>query len=100
MQCAAGQIPQQPGVNGAEGQFAARGPLSGARHVIQQPPQLAAGKIRVNHQAGLVGDDFPVTGPLQLIAEPGRAPILPDNGIIDGSAGLPVPNNRGLASQP
>ena len=49
VQRAAGQVPQQPGVNGAEGQFAARGPLPGTRYVIQQPAQLAAGKIRINH---------------------------------------------------
>ena len=59
MQRAAGEIPQQPGVNGAEGQFAPPGALPGAGHVIQNPAQLAAGEIGVNDQAGLAAGPAP-----------------------------------------
>ena len=49
---AAGQLPHQPGVDGAEGQFAALGHLARAGHVVEQPGQLGAGEVRVQHQAG------------------------------------------------
>ena len=34
---------------------------------------------------------------LELIAEPGGAPVLPDNGVVDGLAGAPVPDHGRLA---
>ena len=94
---AAGQLPQQPGVNRAEGQFAAPRPLPGARHVVQQPANLAAREIGVNDQARLARDQVAVAGALELVAEPGGAAVLPDDGVMDGLAGSAVPDDGGLA---
>ena len=69
MQRAAGQLPQQPGVNGAEGQFAAPRPLPGARHVVQQPADLAGREVSVNDQACLARDQVAVAGALEIVAE-------------------------------
>ena len=53
---AAGQPPQQEAVDGAEGEFAALGALARARDMIEQPGDLGAGEIGVEHQAGLRRD--------------------------------------------
>ena len=94
---AAGQLPQQPGVNRAEGQFAALRPLPGARHMVQQPADLAAGEVGVNDQARLARDQVAVAGALEIVAEPGRPAVLPDDGVMDGLAGPAVPDDRRLA---
>ena len=49
---ALGQLPGQPGVDGAEGELAALGARARARDVVEQPGDLGAGEIRVEHQAG------------------------------------------------
>ena len=38
-----------------------------------------------------------MAGLLQPAALPGRAPILPDDGVVDGNTGAPIPQQRGLA---
>ena len=55
VQCtrAAGELPDEPGVDGAEGEFAALGARPRAGHVVEQPGELGAGEIGVEHQPGL-----------------------------------------------
>ena len=98
VQRAAGQVPEQPGVNGAEGQLAALGPLAGAGHMVQQPAQLAAGKIGIDHQPGLARDRVrQCPARFSSSQKLGRAAVLPDDGVVDGCAGLAVPDHRGFA---
>ena len=54
-------------------------------------------KIRVEQQAGGAGDRCLMACGFQLTANIRGAPVLPDNGVVDGLAGLPVPNHRGFA---
>ena len=49
---AAGQVPDEPAIDGAKGQLAALGARPRARHVVQNPLHLGRGKIRIEHQAG------------------------------------------------
>ncbi len=96
MALAPGQPPDQEAVDRTEGQFARFGPRSRARDILEQPLDLGAGKIGVQQQAGLFGDQRLM--PLGL--EPGamgrRAPVLPDDGIVDRLAALAVPDQRRL----
>ena len=48
---AAGQPPDQEGVDGAEEQLAALRPVAGALDVVEQPFDLRAGEVGVDHQA-------------------------------------------------
>src|SRR5438552_3644325 len=52
MDAADGQVPEEPGVNGPEGKLAALGTLAGARDVVQQPANFAAGEVSIDHQPG------------------------------------------------
>jgi hypothetical protein len=94
---AAGELPHQPRVDGAEGEFAALRALAGPGHVVQEPAQLAGGEIRVEHEPGPLRDEVPVPGGVQLRAGGGGAPVLPDDRRGDGSAGPAIPHDRGLA---
>ena len=97
MHAAVGQLPDQPGIDGAERQFAVARALPGPRHVVQQPLQLGGGKIRIQHQSGLALDQRLMSLPAQLVAALGRTAVLPDDGAGHGLAGDAVPQHRGLA---
>ena len=66
---------------------AARAPFD----VVEQPGDLAGGKIWIEQQSGLAGNFALVTGTPQRFAIFGRAPILPYNRVVDGLAGLRDP---------
>ena len=53
---AAGQHPDQPGVDGAEGKLAALGRGARAGHVVEQPGELGAGEVGVEDQPGLLAE--------------------------------------------
>src|SRR5690606_3041634 len=54
---AAGKVPQQPGVYGAEGEFAGFCRSACTFNMIEYPADLAGRKIRVQQQAGFVLQD-------------------------------------------
>ncbi len=94
---AAGEVPDQPGVDIAEQQIsiARLGPR--ARHVLEDPADLAARKVGVYHQTRS-RCDVPRLGRCgQLSAEFGRAAALPYDRRSDGLAGRAVPDDGGLA---
>ncbi|MNN19741.1 hypothetical protein D3C81_1329950 [compost metagenome] len=53
MQAAAGKLPNQPCIDGAEQQFPVRGPLPRAFDMVEDPFDLGSGEIRIEQQAGL-----------------------------------------------
>ncbi|MNP23008.1 hypothetical protein D3C76_1156990 [compost metagenome] len=53
MQAAAGKLPDQPCIDGAEQQFPVRGPLPRAFDMVEDPFDLGSGEIRIEQQAGL-----------------------------------------------
>ncbi|KAI1697211.1 hypothetical protein Ddc_19864 [Ditylenchus destructor] len=97
MDLAVRELPDQPAVDGAEGQLAALGLLARAGHVLQDPLQLGPREIRVHHQPRLALDQRPVSALSQLGAARLGAAVLPDDRVMDGPAGLAVPHQRGLA---
>ena len=97
MGLATGQMPDQPGIDGAKCQFAGARHGTRTRHVGQNPVQFGAGKIGVEHQTGLAREQrLAARGP-ELIAVRGGAPVLPDNGVMDRRAGRAIPHHRRFA---
>jgi len=94
---AAGEAPQQKAVDGAEGKPAGLRQGTRAVHVVEQPGDLAGGKIRIEQQPRLGRDLRLMAACAQRIAKIGGAAVLPDDGIVDGLAGGAIPDNRGLA---
>src|ERR1019366_3909255 len=94
---AAGQVPDEPTVHGAESQLTMLRPGSRAWDVVENPSHLGRGKIRVQHKARAVGDVFTDAALLQGLALCGCTPVLPHDGGRDGLAGGAVPDNYRLA---
>ena len=94
---AAGEAPEQEGVDGAEGELAGLGQRARALDVVEQPGDLGGREIGIEQQPGLGRDHRLVARLLQRAADVGRAPVLPDDGAVDGLARAPVPDEAGLA---
>ncbi len=94
---AAGQVPDQPAVHRAKGQFAALGPRPRPRHVVQNPLQLGAGEIGIEHQAGAVGNGVPDAALFQGAAQRSGPAVLPHNRGVDRLACRAIPHNHRLA---
>src|SRR5262249_49613870 len=50
---AAGELPEEPGVDRAEAELAGRRPLARAADVVEHPADLRAGEVRVEDEPGL-----------------------------------------------
>ena len=88
---AAGEVPQQPGVDGAGEELAALGPLTGAVDVVEDPRDLRPGRVGVGQKAGLV---LPF---VRRLVHAGGARVLPDDRVVDRPPGLFVPHHGGFA---
>src|SRR5687767_9974831 len=97
MRLAMGEFPDQPGVDRAEGEFAGRGRLPGAVHMIENPFEFRAGEISVDHEAGFLLNHWRKPALLQGIAKVGRPAILPHDRAMNRTATLAVPDDCGLA---
>ena len=94
---AAGELPDEPGVHGAEQQPARLGLFPRAGHVFQNPLYFGGGEVGVHQKARVVlhiGGELRVL--LEGLAQGGGAPALPHDGVVDRAAGLLVPDDGGL----
>ena len=94
---AVGEIPEEPGVDGTEGELAVEGVGAGSWNVREDPGDLGGGEVGVEQETGLIANRFfgAVCG--ELLAEWGAAAVLPDDGVVDRLAGGAVPDEGGLA---
>ena len=97
MHLAAGEPPQQETVDGAEGELAWLGFGARAFDMVEQPGDLAGGKIRIEQQPGLGGDSGFVAAFAQRVASIRGAPVLPDDGVMDRLAGGAIPDHHRFA---
>jgi len=92
-----GKVPDQPGIHGAEEQFAVFRALLAVFDMIEDVANLRAGKIRIDQKpGGLLHIIAPAFGN-ERFAERRRPAALPDNGVVDRQSGRLVPNDRGFA---
>ena len=91
------KFPGQPGVDRAECEFSGSRRLPRSVHVIENPLEFRAGEIGVDHEAGFLLNRCGESALFQGIAEVSRPAILPDDGAMNRSAGLAVPDDCGLA---
>ena len=91
---AAGQPPDEKAVDRAEGEVAAPA-RAGER--IEQPGELGRREIGVDQEAAARGDEGLPPLCAQPLAGGRRAPVLPDDGVVQAGAGRAVPEQRRLA---
>ena len=91
---AAGEIPDQPAVDGAGGERAIVGEAPDLV-VREQPLQLGGGEIRIGEQPRSFGDVCGLRR--ELDAARGRSPILPDDRATYWLPRVPVPKDERLA---
>ncbi len=97
MNLAARQVPDDPCVDGAKGQFARLGPRANTVHVIENPSQFCAAEIGVEQQTRAVGHHLFKPFGLEPLADLGRAAVLPDDGVEHRLACGTIPDQRGFA---
>jgi hypothetical protein len=83
---AAGEPVDQERVDGAGGQLAALGAGAQRWLVIEHPRQLGAAEVRVEREAGELPHPGLVAGGLERGAGVGGPAVLPDDGVVDGTA--------------
>ncbi len=92
-----GHLPDQPAVDGAEQQLATASAFAAAFDVIENPLDLGAGEVGVDHQSGGLADVVFHAVALELVADRRALAALPDDGVVDRTAGYLVPDDGGLA---
>src|SRR5260221_11129720 len=90
------ELPNQPGVDGAERQFAAIGFFASAGNIVEQPVHFGAGEVGVDHEPRFLLDHFCMSGRAQFVAERRGATILPNDGVMNWFASLAIPPTGGL----
>ena len=74
--------------------------LGGLAHpvdVLQDPLDLAAGEVGRRRQPGLAADHVAAAVAVQRAGDPVGAGVLPDDRVVVGATGLPVPHHGRLA---
>ena len=94
---AAGEVPDDPGVDGAEERVAAVGRLAQPVDVVEHPLELAAGEVRGRDQAGPLPDHVAAAVGVERLDDRVGPGVLPDDRVGVGAAGVPVPDDGGLA---
>ena len=92
----AGQVPDQPAIDGPKGQFAGLRLLPRSVDVFQDPRDFGAGEVGIDQQPRFLADGFFRAVGLHLVASFGGSAILPHNRVVDRFTRFPVPYNRRL----
>ena len=92
----AGQLPQQPAVDGAKGELTLGRHRARIGHLVQDPLQLGARKIGVHEQTGFFLNGLGQPTLAQGLAGRFGTAVLPDDGLMNRLAGFAVPNDRGF----
>ena len=90
---AAGQVPQQPRVDGPERQVVVDD--DPARHGAAIP-YFVSREVRVEHEAGRGPHPGELAGGGELVASPAVLPVLPHDGPVARAAGAAIPRHHGL----
>src|SRR5690606_34379799 len=91
-----GEVPDEPGVDVAETQIAGFGLLRRTLDVVEDPADLRAGEVGGEGQTGLVTEPVLPAVLAELVDDLVRPGVLPDDGVVNGLAGVAVPHHRRL----
>ena len=90
---AAGQLPDQPGVDRADGQIVVDRDVT----ICQEPFGLRSREVRVEHQPGPLPNEIEMARRSEFVAPLCGATVLPDDGVAVGRTGRSVPGEHRFA---
>ncbi len=90
------QAPEQKTVDGAESEFASLCPPPCPGDIVENPGNLGGRKIGIKLESGLAADELFDTFFLERRARGCRAPVLPDDRVMNTFAAVPIPDQRGF----
>ena len=97
MRFAAREFPDQPSIDRTEDELALLCSLLCALNMVENPADLRAGEIGIDRQARLVADLIHESLGLERLGDRCGLARLPDDGVVDRTARLLVPDNGRLA---
>ena len=97
MRLAARELPDQPGIDRTEDELALLCSLLCTLDMVEDPADLRAGEIRIDRQARLVANLIHESLGLECRGDRCRLAGLPDDGVVDRTARLLVPDHGRLA---
>src|SRR6185369_10205146 len=97
MHTAVGQLPNQPTIHSPKRQLPSLCSLPCSSYIVENPRNLAGGKISVNQQSSPFLNQRLVPLRLKLVTKLRRTPVLPNNRVVNRLARFAVPYNRCLA---
>ena len=93
----AGEVPNQPGIDGAHNRPARGRLVRQPLNVVQQPGCLRTAEVGGQGKTGPVSEPVDATFPGQILAYPVGPGVLPDDGIGQWPAALAVPHHGCLS---
>ena len=93
---AAGEPPDEEGVDGAEGQLAPVCGVARASHRVEDPGRLGAREVGVEDQAGARSDELLMARLSERQTGVACSSALPDDGVVDGRSCGALPDDRRL----
>src|SRR3989442_1707893 len=91
------ELPEQPRVDGAEGEVAALRAHTRPGNLVPKPAEFRAREVGVEDWAGLPARQALDTLGPEPVAQRGRPATLPDDGALDRSTGHAIPHDGRLA---
>src|SRR5450755_35023 len=94
---AASQLPREPAVDRAKGEFATFGTRACTGYVLEEPGEFGGREIRIEQQSCTARDFWLVSSGAQLCALPCGTPVLPYDRARDRAARDAIPQHGRLA---
>jgi len=93
---AVGELPQQPGLNGAETEIVGLSCSGSFGVMVEHPPDLAGAEIRVEQQSGAIAPGFSQSSLTPGCADVRGASVLPHQRGTTGATAAAAPEHRCL----
>ena len=87
----------EPAVDSPDGELPGLCPGAKLGILTEEPSDLGAREVRIEHESGSGPDLGFVAGCFQLLAHVGGAAVLPNDGTVGRFERLPIPKHEGLA---
>src|SRR2546428_1072419 len=92
-----GQLPDEPGIDGPADELAGLGASLRTLNLVEDPADLRAGEIRVDHETGAVAEEPFESLRAKTLADRGARAALPNDRRMDRAAAAALPDDRRFA---